>query len=179
MAVPAIGASVGTPGEKNVLVCARTSPARQKAAKVPVMNFIVAQMYQQSIVTAQIQATTRSPTYPFIHVVQKSPIPYPSSLPQSTGHSMGLVQAMHDGDAKGPIVNVNTHGHVNRKQKSPHHNRDDPDDPIVPCRPLMHRTNPHSGDPPHSAIWSARRASGQACISLTATFVQLKSSGAQ
>lgn len=40
--VPAIGASVGTPGEKYVLVCANTSPTRPRAAKVPGKERIVA-----------------------------------------------------------------------------------------------------------------------------------------
>jgi hypothetical protein len=42
--VPAIGASVGTPGEKYVLVCATTSPARDSAAKVPAKERIVPKM---------------------------------------------------------------------------------------------------------------------------------------
>jgi len=37
-----MGASVGTPGEKYVLVCATTSPARDNAAKVPAKERIVA-----------------------------------------------------------------------------------------------------------------------------------------
>ena len=45
--VPAIGASVGTPGEKYVLVCARTSPASGNAAKVPAKERIVAGNEQQ------------------------------------------------------------------------------------------------------------------------------------
>jgi len=40
--IPAMGASVGTPGEKYVLVCATTSPARDNAAKVPAKERIVA-----------------------------------------------------------------------------------------------------------------------------------------
>ena len=47
MLVPAIGASVGTPGEKYVLVCARASPARHNAARVPINERILARDKQQ------------------------------------------------------------------------------------------------------------------------------------
>ena len=45
--IPAIGASVGTPGEKYVLVCARTSPARHKVVRAPAKERIVAGVKQQ------------------------------------------------------------------------------------------------------------------------------------
>ena len=60
-----------------------------------------------------------------------------------------------------------------KKSESPHHSNDGSDDPIVPYRPLLHRTNLHADLPPLSAMSSARRASSQACVSLTGGLVYL------
>ena len=119
----------------------------------------------------QIRLTSRSTTYLFIHVVPNTPMPYPSPFSRCTWQHYGAsIKPRVDGDAKGPIAQRQ---HAWKKSNSPHHSNDGPDDPIAPYRPLLHRTNLHANLPPLSAKSSARRASRQACVSLTGRLVYL------
>lgn len=105
----------------------------------------------------------------FYTCLTKSSMPYPSPLLRCTWQHYGAsIKPRMDGDAKGPIAQRQ---HAWKKSDSPHHSNEGPDDPIVPYRPLLHRANPHASLPPLSAMSSARRASSQACVSLTGGLV--------
>ena len=92
-------------------------------------------------------------------------MPYPSPFPRCTWQHYGAsIKPRVDGDAKGPIVNVNMH----RRSQDPRIIAT-MDLTIRSCRtaPSLPRTNLHANLPPLSAMSSARRASSQACASLT------------
>ena len=109
---------------------------------------------------------------PFYTCLTKTPMPLPLISPTMHMATLWSINQATRGWRlrKGRLHNVNVRG---RSQHSPHHSNDGPDDPIVPYRPLLHRTNLHANLPPLSAKSSARRASRQACVSLTGRLVYL------
>jgi hypothetical protein len=135
---PAIGASVGTPGEKYVLVCARTSPARQRVARVPARESIVAQLRQQDTASDQIQYN-KIVLFPFYRCrTEKSnalPLIFPTAHMAHYGASYKpCMMAIR----KGRLSTSTCVRHVKKKTSSPRHSNSGPDGPIVPCRPLLH-----------------------------------------
>ena len=99
-------------------------------------------------------------------------MPYPSPFPRCTWQHYGAsIKPRVDGDCERADCTTSTCV----EEVSTPRIIATMDLTIRSCRtaPLLHRTNLHADPPPLSAMSSARRASRQACVSLTGRLVYL------